>query len=428
MSLDEKNSSKQGQVDDIYEDVREQLEEMADSKYGSDLFDDGGPPPAKAFDEGYNQTYVILAGGEGDSKTSDGNEVFFRCGNWCYKGLVQFADVELGTEQLPLIIPMLQKQQGSLRYYCNAKTIPPQSSYADPVQFLQDAAQFIAGEILSESVDKELKKMATVFSWIDDDNAATYFELGLGNLPAYMKKVQLMASKTYVRGLVIICIYCGENIYFVVQPGEGDQPLLDVRFPDVSRHGQGLHIDSYHDHCTPYRKLTLWHSLAREVAITMKEIPKIRTLNVASKNYEQTYIILRSAWDTNSAQLAVHHDALFRFGSWCYSGRVQLTPSLSLVDIPYVIPALRMQQSRLDYLCDVNNVPTTSPFAASLGYVQSTSPLLEAYIQESESALNSLIERLTEMGLGESVSRWLEGDPNNSFFEFKLQPDNAFEQ
>ncbi|CAN0549625.1 unnamed protein product, partial [Ectocarpus sp. 8 AP-2014] len=45
-----------------------------------------------------------------------------------------------------------------------------------------------------------------------------------------------------------------------------------------------------------------------------------------------------------------------RFGSWCYSGTVQLTPTLALVDIPHVIPALRMQQSKLDFMCDAAQV------------------------------------------------------------------------
>lgn len=45
-----------------------------------------------------------------------------------------------------------------------------------------------------------------------------------------------------------------------------------------------------------------------------------------------------------------------RFGSWCYSGTVQLTPTLSLADIPHVIPALRMQQTKLDFMCDVAQV------------------------------------------------------------------------
>lgn len=235
--------------------------------------------------------------------------------------------------------------------------MPTTSDYSDPLKFLEDACEFIGQELLSESVDKELRKMAAVFPWIDDDNSSTYFELSLGNVPSYMDKIKMIASKTYTRGLIIISIYNEGTIYFIMQPGEGDQALLDVRFPDVSQHGQGLHIDTYNDHNTSYRKLTLWHVLGNSAAKKLpKEMPKIRTINVSTKNYQQTYCILKSTWDNNSPTLTVHHDVLFRFGSWCYCGRVQLTPSLSLADIPFVIPALRMQQSRLDYLCDVNQV------------------------------------------------------------------------
>lgn len=272
-------------------------------------------------------------------------------------------------------------------------------------------------------MEKELKKMSNMFSWIDEDSAATYFELALGEVPPYMRLVSLIASKTYTRGLIIISIYFERTIYFVVQNGEGDQPLLDVRFPDVSKHGQGLHLNSYNDPSLLWRKLTLWHVLETEGMQMRREIPKIRTLNVSSKNYEQTYCILKSSWDAYSPTLSVHHDVLFRFGSWCYAGRVQLTPSLSLADIPYVIPALRMQQSRLDFLCDVSAVPTTSPFAPGLQYMQQITPRLEEQIVNSEESLKSLIARLSSMGLGESVTRWLEGDPSNSFFEFKIEPD-----
>lgn len=292
---------------------------------------------------------------------------------------------------------------------------------------MEESSEFIAQELLSDSVDRELRKMANVFPWIDDDKASSYFELSLGNVPEYMKNVSLIASKTYTRGLIVISIFFDGVIYFVIQGGEGDQALLDVRFPDVSQHGQGLHLNSYNDHTCCYRKLTLWHVLSTESTasrLQKRELPKIKTLNVSSKNYQQTYCILKSSWDNNSPVLTVHHDVLFRFGSWCYCGRVQLTPAITLSDIPFVIPALRMQQSRLDFLCDVSQVPTTSPFASALAYVQSLSPLIEDHIEQSEVTLKELIDRLTGMGLGDSVSRWLEGDPANSFFEFKVSPDN----
>ena len=146
--------------------------------------------------------------------------------------------------------------------------------------------------------------------------------------------------------------------------------------------------------------------------------------------------IMKSGWDkaadggssSSSTLLSMHHDVLFRFGSWCYSGRIQLIPSLSLSDVPFVIPALRMQQSRLDFYCESSKVPTNSPFAPTLSFMQQITPCIEDLIMNSEDMLNGLIERLTNMGLGESVKKWLEGDPENSFFEFKLAPDVALEK
>lgn len=85
-----------------------------DSKYEDE------PPSAKVLEEGYNQTYIIMTRDE-KAASEVGHEVLFRCGNWCYKGLVQFNDLNINLEEVPLVIPTLQKQQGSLRYFCTAK-------------------------------------------------------------------------------------------------------------------------------------------------------------------------------------------------------------------------------------------------------------------------------------------------------------------
>jgi hypothetical protein len=73
--------------------------------------------------EGYNQTYIIFPSdaSSGDDKDAfDMNDVFFRCGNWCYKGPIDFTGTTIGVADLPVIIPTLQRQQSSLRYYCTA--------------------------------------------------------------------------------------------------------------------------------------------------------------------------------------------------------------------------------------------------------------------------------------------------------------------
>ena len=88
------------------------------------MAEDKEPPSAKAIsDEGYNQTYIIMSrSSDNESKLyADAHEVFFRCGNWCYKGFIQFGGLALSVADLPTLIPTLQRQQGSLRYYCNSK-------------------------------------------------------------------------------------------------------------------------------------------------------------------------------------------------------------------------------------------------------------------------------------------------------------------
>lgn len=91
---------------------------MADSKDVKDA-KDIDTPHERSLMLGYNQTYIILE----KDREEQGNEVLFRCGNWCYRGLVQFNGIRLTTEEVPIIIPALQKQQGSLRYYCTSKRL-----------------------------------------------------------------------------------------------------------------------------------------------------------------------------------------------------------------------------------------------------------------------------------------------------------------
>eukprot|EP00605_Chrysophyceae_sp_TOSAG23-4_P000751 GSChrysophyteH1.ASY1.ANO1.840.1 assembled CDS len=393
---------------------------------------DDSEPSVKALSTagGYSQIYVIHSPEKEakDADPGDTREVLFRCGNWAYRGKIQFNGLKISTPELPVLIPILQKQQGSLRYFCNAATVPETSDYYRPLEFLADAVDFFATEMIQESLQNELRDMANKFPWIDDEGSATYFEMELSNIPSFMSAISLMAAKTYTRGLIIITVYSEEKLFFVVQGGEGDQALLDVRFPDISKHGEGMQLAAYNDHSVCYRKLTLWHAVQKTIPVSLlKELPKLKTINVTSKSYQQTYCIMRSSWDNNSSVLSVHHDVLFRFGSWCYAGRVQLTSTLALADIPLIIPALRMQQSRLDFLCDTSSVPVTSPFAGALDYCNRTAPLVENQIQQCEILLDNIIEQTKrdDPSEAEALETWLEGDPSESFFELNVLPDTV---
>ena len=51
-------------------------------------------------------------------------------------------------------------------------------------------------------------------------------------------------------------------------------------------------------------------------------------------------------------------------------------------------------------------------------------PVMKNEVVESVGVLMNLVERLGNMGLGDSISQWLEGDPGQSFFEFNFAKDN----
>ena len=404
-------------------------------------------------DKGYEQLYVVLKSAPIDPETKrfEGHEVLFQCGKWCYSGTCDFGQLRPTPEHLPLLIPSLQRQQSSLRYFCNSSSIPGHSPFAPVVECVHAAAAFFAAQMVSEDTDRELAKLAKLFPWVDADAGAgsgaastTYFELSAATaqLPDAMQKVAILALKRYVRGLVIIAIYHGGTFYFMVQSGEGEQALLDLRFPDVSKRGEGMHLASYTLLHRPWEKLTLWHLLddgntvdsAGRLASgaagvdsegNVKKVPVPRTLSLSSGNYQQTYCVLRSAWEGAQPKINMLHESLFRFGSWCYCGRVQLTPTMELGDIPYVIPALRMQQSLMSFLCAVDAMPATSLFAPALEYLQSREALIESVIEHSIEALEALIDKLSRMGLGDAVAKWIDGEENSSFFEFKIDPTLA---
>lgn len=70
----------------------------------------------------YQQIYVINH--KKDAVPSHVREVFFKCGNYCYDGLIPFKKImehgEMSLKDIPTIIPALQEQQNDLSFKCLA--------------------------------------------------------------------------------------------------------------------------------------------------------------------------------------------------------------------------------------------------------------------------------------------------------------------
>lgn len=452
-SGDDIGEAKDNGIADERADSKTVSNETAGVHAGSPTKPEVGERPPTGMLSGYTQTYLVWkskGGGEegtpgdggGDGKDSAEeqceHEVLFRCGNWCYTGHVVL-NKEISLGDLPLAIPLLQRQQSRLHYYCNADGIPAASNFSQPMRLVYDASDYTAAALSSDALQKELEVIGSANQWMED-SSNTFFEMAVNRegLPDCMDDIALVCSKSYARGLVFVTIFFEGTFYFTVSDGEGDQPLLDVKFPDVSQHGQGIQLssagftsssttpvvhDTFDSRAPPgwFSGLTLWHSLPTEVKLAPPP-----TRNLSSSEYMQMYMILRPRAENGGfAVTSAYREVLFRFGSWCYGGSVQLTPCITLADIPHVIPALRMQQSRLEFVYSADAVPATSPYAKPMGYMMKHAPLMEREIASAESVLSKLVERLTNMGLGESISSWLEGESTQSFFEFSVAVSDA---
>jgi hypothetical protein len=168
-------------VENKYVSIDSDMKHGSDSDHDGDTAPDAPSPDVVALRDGYNQTYII------QSSKSHLHEVLFRCGNWCYTGKVDLGDSEITLGDLPVVIPALQKQQGSLQFLCEWKQIPPTSPYATPLETLYDAFDFIGTELASKVIEKKLMKAAQDNPWIDDDSKENknFFELESGGFDCF---------------------------------------------------------------------------------------------------------------------------------------------------------------------------------------------------------------------------------------------------
>lgn len=202
----------------------------------------------------------------------------------------------------------------------------------------------------------------------------------------------------------------------------GDQPLLDVKFPNVSHHGEGLKLHTSVEFMPAwFLRMTLWHCMPSDLMVTPPP-----TRDMSSTSYIQMYFVLKQRIENGGInEPSAYREVLFRFGSWCYGGSVQLkVGEVSIEELPHVIPALRMQQQRLEFVYAADQVLTTSPYSKPMAYIMDHLPFMENEITSADDVLSALVQRLSSRGLADSVSSWIMGDPSQSFFEFQCSPQH----
>merc|ERR1711918_44452 len=78
------------------------------------------------------------------------------------------------------------------------------------------------------------------------------------------KNIEVVVTKTYyASGIITIMIVYEHSFYISVLDGEGENPLLDSSFPDVSGKGRGYQLQAYPggiDGWPTLRKISIWQT------------------------------------------------------------------------------------------------------------------------------------------------------------------------
>jgi len=164
----------------------------------------------------------------------------------------------------------------------------------------------IIRQLISDTVNDAIERYEKIYPWMDDDGVPSYFEINAdSDVREAMNGIQCIASKTYARGLIFITVYFEGVFYVSIADGTGDQPLLDVRFPDVSKPGEGVTLVSYVDNdvSARWQKLTLWQSMAGEVKLASLLAPRAKkTKDLTSDCYVQSYVVMKPTQEDGGGQ------------------------------------------------------------------------------------------------------------------------------
>ena len=94
------------------------------------------------------------------------NSRYFRCGNFCYNGVLDLGCSHASVEAIPRIVPALQRQQAKFKYmHTIEKALKPGSPYFASVTELERATQFLTREVgeLEELLVEAIEEVSFCF-------------------------------------------------------------------------------------------------------------------------------------------------------------------------------------------------------------------------------------------------------------------------
>ena len=353
-------------------------------------------------------------------------DAFYRCGSHCYHAEValdlQYAFDTNNFEDIQVILSMLKEQQNEFKpLQCDSENDSLHTSrFLGPLHELEKAQNFVISELSSEGLSLDIEKL--------DPTRQVYFEL-VGDTSSLFQDVIFACSKFYSKGKAFICLYFEGILYTAIQDAHlgSDLGLLDVDFQAhfTGDGNEGSTLAMYND--TTWMKLSAWKKRAQrgDAKLSSTHSPTSEGLqepnaiflleDLISDGYVQSYYILKPE------NRGKEREVTFRFGSWFYQGKVDLSAMTSLQDIPKVIREMRLAQHKLGFVGDVSSYSASNKFFKAMQYSAHMTKLMEKEVASCE-------EYLREMIVDKEGKNWLEDDASMCFFEFTCGHDASSPQ
>jgi len=180
---------------------------------------------ADLYGDGDESASASDSSGDEDDATACERHVMFRCGNWCYVGHIMLDSKRITLMDVPRLIPLLQKQQNRLHFFCNADAMPRQSDFKVPTDVMAEASEFTAQELASQHTHDQLVRSSEFLFRDAATTEKTYFELAADDLPSCMYgDIDVIASKTCVAATAAAAAAGGDATALLPRPTHSPPP------------------------------------------------------------------------------------------------------------------------------------------------------------------------------------------------------------
>lgn len=365
-----------------------------------------------------NQTCIIKTTTTrevGNGETTTTREAFYRCGSVCYQGeleldLQHIFDTSL--DNIPLMLSKLQQQKNEFTSYrCDSDNdLPESNSFRLPLHELERAQSFVASELSSAGISNDIKKL----SWAKSDDDDVYFEL-VGDTSRLFPDILFTCSTVHSNdGRAFFYIYF-EGVILTMIRNYSDKCCIlnDLNVSNFTGCSDGSTLAMYSGNC--WMKLSIFKANQRKPDKSPTPPPPLldcrpKTFHkglTSDSSYVQSYIILKAAGNKKKER-----EVMFRFGSWCYSGKVDLSQAhICLQDVPALIREVRLAQPNLNFVGDVSTLADTNRFFKPM---QRMTRILPTFLEEEAASCEDYLRQI----MGEEISE------NDYFFEFACEKDS----